>query len=115
LPFRHPDLFASSAALAGYHDQRVRQDTAQDALAPWERFLRAERSDVDWAENALHLPMLLVRGTRDRPLAWTTSLAARLGVLRYRFEHRSRRAGTTSGRRRMRAARSSAGSRRTVA
>jgi len=88
LPFRHPDLFAASAALAGYHDQRVRQDTAQDALAPWERFLRAERSDVDWAENALHLSMLLVRGTRDRPLAWTTSLATRLGVLRYSFEHR---------------------------
>jgi poly(3-hydroxybutyrate) depolymerase len=93
LPFRHPDLFAASAALAGYHDQRVRQDTAQDALAPWERFLRAERSDVDWAENALHLPMLLVRGTRDRPLAWTTSLVERLEALRYRVEHRQPESG----------------------
>ena len=93
LPFRHPDLFAASAALAGYHDQRVRQDTAQAALAPWETFLRAERSDVDWAENALHLPMLLVRGTHDLPLAWTTSLATRLGLLHYRYEHREPESG----------------------
>lgn len=93
LPFHHPDLFAASAALAGYHDQRVRQDTAQDALAPWEQFLRAERSDVDWAENALHLPMLLVRGSRDRPLAWTTSLVTRLTALRYQVEHRQPESG----------------------
>ncbi|MCC7536935.1 MAG: prolyl oligopeptidase family serine peptidase [Deltaproteobacteria bacterium] len=88
LPFRNPDLFAASIALAGYHDQRVRNDTRQDALAPWEQFLRAARSDVDWAENALHLPMLLVRGTRDRPLAWTRSLVTRLRELGYRHEHR---------------------------
>ncbi|MBX3251869.1 MAG: prolyl oligopeptidase family serine peptidase, partial [Myxococcales bacterium] len=82
LPFRHPDLFAASASLAGYHDQRVRQDTHHEGLTTVERFLVAHRSDVDWAENALHLPMLLVRGTRDRPLAWTRSLASRLDALR---------------------------------
>ncbi len=88
LPFRHPGLFAASAALAGYHDQRVRSDTHQDSLAPIEQYLRAERSDVDWAVNAQHLPMLLIRGTMDRPLAWTTRLAERLSELHYRFEHR---------------------------
>lgn len=88
LPFRHPDLFAAAAPLAGYHDQRVRQDTRHAGLSEVERFLQARRSDVDWAENALHLPMLLVRGTRDRPLAWTRRLAARLSALGYRYEHR---------------------------
>ncbi|HJL26083.1 MAG TPA: PHB depolymerase family esterase, partial [Polyangiaceae bacterium LLY-WYZ-15_(1-7)] len=88
LPFRHPDLFAASAALAGYHDQRVRQDTHHPGLSEVERFLVAHRSDVDWSENALHLPMLLVRGTRDRPLAWTRVQAARLRELGYDVEHR---------------------------
>lgn len=88
LPYRHPDLFAASAALAGYHDQRVRQDTHHEALTESERFLVAERSDVDWAENGFHLPTLLVRGTRDRPLEWTRALASRLRTLRFPFEHR---------------------------
>jgi predicted esterase len=88
VPLRNPDVFAASAALAGYHDQRVRVDTDHAALSEVERFLEARRSDVDWAENALHLPMLLVRGTRDTPLAWTRNLAERLQGLRYRVEHR---------------------------
>jgi poly(3-hydroxybutyrate) depolymerase len=88
LPYRHPDLFAASAALAGYHDQRVREDTEHAGLTPVERFLQAERSDVDWAENGLHLPMMLVRGTRDRPLEWTRCLARRLSALGYQCEHR---------------------------
>lgn len=88
LPLRHPDLFAASAALAGYHDQRVRQDTHHETLTAAERFLRAERSDIDWAENALHLPWLLVRGTRDRPLAWTRRFAVKLRELDYAVEHR---------------------------
>lgn len=88
LPYRHPDLFAASAALAGYHDQRVREDTDHDALGPVERFLQAHRSDVDWAENGLHLPTLLVRGLRDRPLEWTRRLSRRLNELGYVFEHR---------------------------
>ena len=88
LPFRHPDLFAAAAALAGYHDQRVRQDTHHEGLSQTERFLQAFRSDVDWTENALHLPMLLVRGTRDRPLAWTRRQVARLRELGYEHEHR---------------------------
>jgi len=88
LPLRHPDLFAAAAALAGYHDQRVREDTHHEGLSEVERFLQARRSDVDWAENALHIPMLLVRGTRDRPLAWTRSLATRLRALGYEVELR---------------------------
>lgn len=88
LPYRHPDRFAAAAALAGYHDQRVRQDTDHHALGEVERFLVAHRSDVDWAENGLHLPTLLVRGTRDRPLEWTRVLARRLDALDYPHEHR---------------------------
>ena len=88
LPLHHPGFFAGSMALAGYHDQRVRNDTAQDQLAPWEQFLRADRSDVDWAENALHLPMFLGRGTRDLPMQWTHSLVARLEALHYNVTHR---------------------------
>lgn len=88
LPLRNPDLFAAAAPLAGYHDQRVRQDTHHAGLSPVERFLMARLSDVDWAENAAHLPMLLVRGQRDRPLEWTRNLVGRLRALDYEVEHR---------------------------
>ncbi len=88
LPLRNPDLFAAAAPLAGYHDQRVRQDTHHEGLSAVERFLMARLSDVDWAENAAHLPMLLVRGQRDRPLEWTRNLVRRLRELRYSVEHR---------------------------
>ena len=93
LPFRHPDLFSASAALAGYHDQRIREDTNHVGLSAVERYVQAHRSDVDWAENALHLPMLLVRGTRDRPLEWTRSLVRRLEALDYDVEHREPESG----------------------
>lgn len=93
LPTRRPDLFAAAMALCGYHDQRVRRDTVHALLAPWERFLVAERSDVDWAENLLHVPTLLVRGTRDLPLEWTRSLVDRLRALGYPHEHREPVAG----------------------
>ena len=88
LPLRNPDVFAAAAALAGYHDQRVRRDTHHAGLTEVERYLLARLSDVDWAPNARHLPMLLVRGQRDRPLAWTRSLVERLGALEFEVEHR---------------------------
>lgn len=88
VPFRNPDLFAAAAPLAGYHDQRVRRDTHHEGLSEVERFLMARLSDVDWAPNALHLPMLLVRGRRDRPLEWTRNLVERLRELGYEAEHR---------------------------
>ena len=88
LPLRHPDLFAAAAPLAGYHDQSVRQDTHHPGLSPIERFLFQRVGDVDWAENARHLPMLLVRGQRDRPLDWTRNLVARLRALDFEVEHR---------------------------
>ena len=88
IPFRHPGRFAAAAALAGYHDQRVRQDTHHPGLSDVERFLQARRSDVDWTENAQDLPMLLVRGTRDRPLEWTRVQVARLRELGFTHEHR---------------------------
>lgn len=93
IPYRHPDLFAASAALAGYHDQRVRRDTSHEDLSAVERFLQAERSDVDWAENGLHLHTLLVRGTKDQPVEWTRSLVRRLKTLDYPHEHREPEAG----------------------
>jgi poly(3-hydroxybutyrate) depolymerase len=93
LPYRNPDVFAASAALAGYHDQRVREDTDHDQLSASERFLQAERSDVDWAENGLHLHTLLVRGTKDPPVEWTRSLAKRLKTLGYPYEHREPESG----------------------
>lgn len=88
IPFRHPGRFAAAAALAGYHDQRVRQDTHHAGLSELERFLQARRSDVDWTENAQDLPMLLVRGTRDRPLEWTRTQVERLRELGFTHEHR---------------------------
>ncbi len=86
-------FFAAAAALAGYHDQRVREDTDHEALSEVEHFMEAHRSDIDWADNGLHLPTLLVRGTHDRPIEWTRCLVRRLNELGYDCEHREPEAG----------------------
>lgn len=85
VPFHHPDLFAASAALCGYHSYFVRGDT-RGARRPWETHLMELRSNDRVAENGLHLPMYIVQGTLDRPLAHSQVLAERYTALGYPLE-----------------------------
>jgi poly(3-hydroxybutyrate) depolymerase len=84
---RHPDRFAASAPLCGYHSYFLRGDMMGRPLQPWERFLAEERSNVLWAENGAYLPLFLVHGTLDLPLENTTVLADRYDELRYDEVH----------------------------
>lgn len=83
--FHHPDLFAASAALCGYHSYFVRGDT-RGPRRPWETYLMELRSNDRVAENGLHLPMYIVQGTLDRPLAHSQVLAERYTALGYSLE-----------------------------
>lgn len=85
VPFHHPDLFAASAALCGYHSYFVRGDT-RGARRPWETYLMELRSNDRIAENGLHLPMYIVQGTLDRPLAHSQVLAERYTALGYSLQ-----------------------------
>lgn len=82
VPFHHPDLFAASAALCGYHSYFVRGDT-RGTRRPWETYLMELRSNDRVAVNGLHLPMYIVQGTLDRPLSHSQVLAERYQALGY--------------------------------
>lgn len=85
VPLHNPDRFAATAALCGYHSYFVRNDTAGDRR-PWEVFLMEARSNALWAENGLHLPLYVVHGTRDQPVANSRVLVDRYRALGYSVE-----------------------------
>jgi poly(3-hydroxybutyrate) depolymerase len=85
VPFHHPDVFAATAALCGYHSYFVRNDT-RGVRRPWETFLMELRSNVSYAENGLHLPLYVVQGTLDRPITNSTVLTERYTALGYTLE-----------------------------
>lgn len=85
IPLHYPDVFAAAAPLCGYHDYFVRSDTGGHRR-PWESFMMELRSNRSWAENGLHLPMYVVQGTRDRPIANSTTFVDRYRQLGYTIE-----------------------------
>lgn len=85
IPLHHPDVFAASAALCGYHSYFVRGDT-RGARRPWETYLMELRSNDRVAENGMHLPMYIVQGTLDRPLSHSQVLAERYQALGYSLQ-----------------------------
>lgn len=85
IPLRHPDVFAAAAPLCGYHDYFVRTDT-RGHRRPWELWLMESRSNRNWAENGLHLPMYVVQGTLDRPVTNSTTFVERYRELRYTID-----------------------------
>ncbi len=85
VPLHHPDVFAATAALCGYHSYFVRNDT-RCVRRPWEVFLMELRSNVSYAENGLHLPLYVVQGTLDRPITNSTVLTERYTALGYTLE-----------------------------
>ncbi len=79
----HPDRFAAAEPLCGYHSYFVRSDIGGRALRPWERFIAEQRSNVDWAENGLHIPLYVVHGTKDLPEENSAVLIDRYEELHY--------------------------------
>lgn len=84
---RHPDVFAAAAPLCGYHSYFVRRDVKDKPIRPWERFLMEERSNVLWADNGATVPLWIVHGTRDLPVANSQVLIDRYGELGFRVKH----------------------------
>ncbi len=82
IPLHRPDVFAAAAPLCGYHSYFVRHDTDGERQ-PWETFLMEARSNALWAENGLHLPLYVVHGTLDRPVANSRVLVDRYTELHY--------------------------------
>jgi len=87
IPFRHPDRFAAAEPLCGYHSYFVRRDISGRPMRPWERVLAEERSNVDWAPNGFHLPLFIVHGTKDWPVANSGVLIDTYEKLKYSVEH----------------------------
>jgi predicted esterase len=85
--FRHPDLFAAAAPLCGYHSYFVRRDVVGRPMRPWERLLAEERSNVEWAVNGENLPLWIVHGTQDTPVANSGVLIDRYEKLGYSIIH----------------------------
>jgi poly(3-hydroxybutyrate) depolymerase len=87
IPFRHPDRFAAAEPLCGYHSYFVRRDIAGRPMRPWERVLAEERSNVDWAPNGFQLPLFIVHGTKDLPVANSGVLIDAYDKMHYSVEH----------------------------
>ncbi len=86
IPFRHPDRFAAAEPLCGYHSYFVRRDISGRPMRPWERVLAEERSNVDWALNGFELPLFVVHGTKDLPVANSGVLIDTYEKLHYSLE-----------------------------
>ena len=83
---RFPDKFAAAAPLCGYHSYFLRNDMAGRKLHPWERSLAEFFSNVFWADNGLHTPLLIVHGKRDLPEENSGVLIDRYKALGYPYE-----------------------------
>ncbi len=77
---RHADQFAAIAPLCGYHSYALRRDMAFRPLRTWETALSSFWSNVSWADNGKNLPLYVVHGKQDLPVANS-------GVLIDRYKH----------------------------
>lgn len=80
---RHADQFAAVAPLCGYHSYALRRDMAYRPLRPWETALSSFWSNVSWAENGTNLPLYVVHGQKDLPVANSGVLIDRYKDLGY--------------------------------
>lgn len=85
IPLHYPSLFAAAAPLCGYHDYFIRGDTHPPRRS-WEEFAMQARSNRNWAENGLNLPMYVVQGTLDRPITNSTTFVDRYRELHQEIE-----------------------------
>jgi len=67
IALHHPDFFAASQPLCGYHSYFIRRDVVGRPRRPWEQFLLEDRSNVSWVENGSRLPLWIIHGMKDLP------------------------------------------------
>jgi len=90
LATRYPDRFSGAAALCGQADVRQYREIDGFPLAPWESWFVQRQSPIDWAANGVHLPLLVVHGTKDRtPAAHSERFVRRYQRLGYKVEFRT--------------------------
>jgi poly(3-hydroxybutyrate) depolymerase len=87
LAFHYPNRFAAAAPLCGYHSAFIRGDVVGFRLAPWEHFMVAARSNVEWAQNGAQVPLYIVHGTKDLPETNSGVLIERYEKLGYSVKH----------------------------
>ena len=80
---RYADQFAAIEPLCGYHSYALRRDMANRKLRPWEKALASFWSNVSWAENGRNLPLYVVHGKQDKPVANSGVLIDRYTRLGY--------------------------------
>lgn len=80
---RYADQFASILSLCGYHSYALRRDMSNRRLRWWEKSLASFWSNVSWAENGLNVPLFVVHGTKDLPVANSGVLIDRYQQLGY--------------------------------
>ena len=81
---RYADQFAAIEPLCGYHSYALRRDMANRKLRPWESALASFWSNVSWADNGRNLPLYVVHGKQDKPVANSKVLIDRYQQLGYR-------------------------------
>lgn len=84
---RHAELFSAAAPLCGYHTYFLRNDMRPEPKLSWETAVAEHRSNYRWAENGLYLPMTIVHGKKDTPVANSGLLIERYERLGYRMIH----------------------------
>ncbi len=90
LATRFPGLFSSAAALCGQSDVRLYGEIERKPLAPWEPWFLARQSALDWADNGVNLPFLVVHGLQDAtPLRQSEAFVRRYEELKYEVEFRT--------------------------
>lgn len=67
LPLHYPDVFSVSGPLCGYPNLLDWESIRKPPHKPWEDVLLSKRYIVNWAENGLHVPMLMIHGGKDEP------------------------------------------------
>lgn len=80
---RYADQFAAVEPLCGYHSYALRRDMANRKLRPWESALASFWSNVSWADNGRNLPLYVVHGKKDKPVANSKVLVDRYAQLGY--------------------------------
>ncbi|PIE06186.1 MAG: hypothetical protein CSA75_00810, partial [Sorangium cellulosum] len=80
---RYADQFAAIEPLCGYHSYALRRDMANRKLRFWEKALASFWSNVAWADNGRNLPLYVVHGKKDKPVANSKVLIDRYLALGY--------------------------------
>lgn len=85
LPLHYPDVFSVAGPLCGYPNLLDWSSIRTPPHKPWEDVLLSKRYIVNWAENGLHVPMLMIHGGKDEPRR-SEVMAKRYRALGYSYD-----------------------------